>query len=209
MIFEPQIPKWGLNEFEQYKEKLINYHNWLYTTGIKTGLISKKSQQFIWDEFIVHSLYFHQLIKKYNFKSKEIYDLGTGGGIPGVPISIVNKRKVNLIDNKKTRIYELQRLTKTLNLENAIPKEEDANFTLKNLEKTIVVMRCYVSTLNIVKIIEKYKLENRNIIFLVSSSSKNKKELKSLFHVKQEKFLINKNNFRTIDVITDMWNLYQ
>ncbi len=204
MIFEPQIPKWGLNEFEQYKEKLINYHNWLYTTGIKTGLISKKSQQFIWDEFIVHSLYFHQLIKKYNFKSKEIYDLGTGGGIPGVPISIVNKRKVNLIDNKKTRIYELQRLTKTLNLENAIPKEEDANFTLKNLEKTIVVMRCYVSTLNIVKIIEKYKLENRNIIFLVSSSSKNKKELKSLFHVKQEKFLINKNNFRTIDVITDM-----
>jgi hypothetical protein len=30
-----------------------------------------------------------------------------------------------------------------------------------------------------------------------------------LFHVKQEKFLINKNNFRTIDVITDMWNLYQ
>ena len=204
MIFEPQIPKWGLIEFEQYKEKLINYHNWLYTTGIKTGLISKKSQQFIWDEFIVHSLYFHQLIKKYNFKSKEIYDLGTGGGIPGVPISIVNKRKVNLIDNKKTRIYELQRLVKTLNLENAIPKEEDANFTLKNLEKTIVVMRCYVSTLNIVKIMQKYKLENRNIIFLVSSSSENKKELKSLFHVKQEKFLINKNNFRTIDVITDM-----
>ena len=204
MIFEPQIPKWGLIEFEQYKEKLINYHNWLYTTGIKTGLISKKSQQFIWDEFIVHSLYFHQLIKKYNFKSKEIYDLGTGGGIPGVPISIVNKRKVNLIDNKKTRIYELQRLVKTLNLENAIPKEEDANHTLKNLEKTIVVMRCYVSTLNIVKIMQKYKLENRNIIFLVSSSSENKKELKSLFHVKQEKFLINKNNFRTIDVITDM-----
>ena len=204
MIFEPQIPKWGLIEFEQYKEKLINYHNWLYTTGIKTGLISKKSQQFIWDEFIVHSLYFHHLIKKYNFKSKEIYDLGTGGGIPGVPISIVNKRKVNLIDNKKTRIYELQRLVKTLNLENAIPKEEDANFTLKNLEKTIVVMRCYVSSLNIVKIMQKYKLENRNIIFLVSSSSENKKELKSLFHVKQEKFLINKNNFRTIDVITDM-----
>ena len=204
MIFEPQIPKWGLIEFEQYKEKLINYHNWLYTTGIKTGLISKKSQQFIWDEFIVHSLYFHQLIKKYNFKSKEIYDLGTGGGIPGVPISIVNKRKVNLVDNKKTRIYELQRLVKTLNLENAIPKEEDANFTLKNLEKTIVVMRCYVSTLNIVKIMQKYKLENRNIIFLVSSSSENKKKLKSLFHVKQEKFLINKNNFRTIDVITDM-----
>jgi len=116
----------------------------------------------------------------------------------------VNKRKVNLIDNKKTRIYELQRLTRTLNLENAFPREEDANSTLKNLENTIVVMRCYVSTLNILKIMEKYELKNRNVLFLVSSSSENRKELKSLFHVKPEKFLINKNNFRTIDVITDM-----
>jgi 16S rRNA G527 N7-methylase RsmG len=204
MTFEPQIPKWGLSEFQQHKEKLLNYHYWLYTTGIKTGLISKKTKQFIWDEFIVHSLYFHHLIKKNNFKSNEIYDLGTGGGIPGVPISIVNKRKVNLIDNKKTRIYELQRLIKTLNLENAFPREEDANSALKNLENTIVVMRCYVSTLNILKIMEKYELEKRNVLFLVSSSSENRKELKSLFHVKPEKFLINKNNFRTIDVITDM-----
>ena len=149
-------------------------------------------------------MYFHHLIKKNNFKSDEIYDLGTGGGIPGVPISIVNKRKVNLIDNKKTRIYELQRLTRTLNLENAFPREEDANSTLKNLENTIVVMRCYVSTLNILRIMEKYELEKRNVLFLVSSSSENRKELKSLFHVKPEKFLINKNNFRTIDVITDM-----
>ena len=204
MTFEPQIPKWGLSEFQQHNEKLLNYHDWLYTTGIKTGLISKKTKQFIWDEFIVHSLYFHHLIKKNNFKSNEIYDLGTGGGIPGVPISIVNKRKVNLIDNKKTRIYELQRLIKTLNLENAFPREEDANSTLKNLENTIVVMRCYVSTLNILRIMEKYELEKRNVLFLVSSSSENRKELKSLFHVKPEKFLINKNNFRTIDVITDM-----
>ena len=59
-------------------------------------------------------------------------------------------------------------------------------------------MRCYVSTLNILKIMEKYELEKRNVLFLVSSSSENRKELKSLFHVKPEKFLINKNNFRTI-----------
>jgi hypothetical protein len=38
------MPNWGLIEFEQHKEKLVNYHDWLYTTGIKTGLISKKTQ---------------------------------------------------------------------------------------------------------------------------------------------------------------------
>mgnify|MGYP003304532511 CR=1 FL=1 len=63
------MPNWGLIEFEQHKEKLVNYHDWLYTTGIKTGLISKKPKQFIWDEFIVHSLYFHHLIKNIISKS--------------------------------------------------------------------------------------------------------------------------------------------
>lgn len=47
MTFEPQMPNWGLIEFEQHKEKLVNYHDWLYSTGVKTGLISKKPKQFI------------------------------------------------------------------------------------------------------------------------------------------------------------------
>ena len=61
MTFEPQIPTWG-DEYKSYTEKLKNYHDWLCTTGINTGLISRKSSQFIWDEFIVHSLYFGTIL---------------------------------------------------------------------------------------------------------------------------------------------------
>ena len=58
MNFEPQIPEWGLDDFKNHQDKLFEYHEWLKNTAIKTGLISKKTDQFIWDEFIIHSLYF-------------------------------------------------------------------------------------------------------------------------------------------------------
>ena len=205
MSFEPQIPEWGLNSFNKYQDKLIEYHNWLKDTAMKTGLISKKTEQFIWDEFIIHSLYFAKLIKKYkNQKKREIIDIGTGAGIPGIPISIVNKTNVSLVDNKQKRIYELERLVKILNLKNARPTKIDADMILKEAKNSIIVMRCYVSTTNLLKSLEKKQLKENNLTIFVSSNSKSKDILSKMFHVKQEKFLINKNNFRYIDVITDM-----
>ena len=144
MSFEPQIPDWGLDDFKKYQDKLFEYHKWLKNTAIKTGLISKKTDQFIWDEFIIHSLYFAKLIRKLkNLSECEIIDLGTGAGIPGIPISIVNKTNVSLVDNKQKRIYELERLVKILNLDNAKPTKKDAKTILKEAKNSIIVMRCY------------------------------------------------------------------
>tara|TARA_B100001027_G_scaffold210791_1_gene178311 strand:- start:392 stop:1009 length:618 start_codon:yes stop_codon:yes gene_type:complete len=205
MSFEPQLPQWGLDDFKKHLDKLIEYHNWLKDTATKTGLISKKTDQFIWDEFIVHSLYFAKLLKKYkNLKECEIIDLGTGAGIPGIPISIVNKTNVSLVDNKQKRIYELERLVKILNLKNAIPKKKDANTILKDAKNSVIVMRCYVSTSNVLKLLEKKQFKENNLTIFVSSNSKSSDIFNKMFHVKQEKFFINKNNFRYIDVITDM-----
>ena len=207
MSFEPQLPEWGLEKFEKHKERLLKYHSWLVDTGIKTGLISNKSKQFVWDEFIIHSLYFALLINKKteeNHEKLEMFDIGTGAGIPGIPISIVQKGSVKLIDIKQKRIYELERLIKILNLKNAIAKKEDAISTFINVKNSIIGMRCYESTSNILKMLEKQNLINKNLTFFISSNAKTLEKFNNMFHVKQEKFLINKNNFRYIDVITDM-----
>ena len=82
--------------------------------------------------------------------------------------------------------------------------KNDAKIVLKEAKNSIIVMRCYVSTSNLLKFIEKKQLKDNNLSILVSSNSKSSDTLNKMFHVKQEKFLINKNNFRTIDVITDM-----
>ena len=65
-------------------------------------------------------------------------------------------------------------------------------------------MRCYVSTSNILKTLEKKQLKDNNLTIFVSSNSQSSEIFNSMFHVIQERFLINKNNFRYIDVITDM-----
>ena len=199
MNYVPQIPEWG----EEYKEKelneLVSYHGWLASTGIKAGLISPKKEQTIWDEFIVHSLYFAKIIENLKEKKEQIVDLGTGAGIPGIPISIVRNEKVKLVDNKKTRIFELERLISTNSLKNVTAKQEDAIKLMKSYENSLFTLRCYLSSSNLINQLSKPRKSN---IYLVSSSEKNSLKPSDLFHVKQEKFLINKTEYRFIDVIT-------
>ena len=201
MIYNPQIPEWGEQYLEKNKEKLVKYHEWLSTTGVKTGLISPKSDQYIWDEFIVHSLYFYKIVEDLGLKKKNIFDIGTGGGIPGIPIAIASQKKVILIDNKKSRIFELDRVIKILGIQDLFAEERNAIELLKEQENAVFTLRCYLSTSNLIK--EVTKTVNKNT-YLVSSSEKNRPKTNEKFHVKQEKFLINKNDYRFIDVITSM-----
>jgi len=199
MKYVPQIPKWGTEYIEKKINELTSYHEWLASTGIKAGLISPKNEQEIWDEFIVHSLYFAKIINNFEEKKEQIIDLGTGAGIPGVPISIVRNEKVTLIDNKKTRIFELERLITTNSLKNVVAKEENAIKLMKSCTNCVFTLRCYLSSSNLIKQLSKPRKTN---IYLVSSSEKNSLKSNEMFHVKQEKFLINKTEYRFIDVIT-------
>ena len=206
MTYNPQIPAWGEQYLEENKEKLVKYHKWLSITGIKTGLISPKTDQYIWDEFIVHSLYFFKIIEDMGLKKKNVFDIGTGGGIPGIPISIASKKKVTLIDNKKSRIFELERLIKILEIKDLFAEERNAIEILKNEENVVFTLRCYLSTPSLITEVKKTLKKNTYLV----SSNQNRRKLQLLtiknkkFHVKQEKFLINKNDYRFIDVITSM-----
>jgi len=201
MTYNPQIPEWGEEYLEKNNEKLVKYHKWLSTTGIKTGLISKKTDQYIWDEFIVHSLYFYKIIEELDLEGKAFFDLGTGGGIPGIPISIVSNTKVTLIDNKRSRIFELDRLIKILEIDDIVAEERNAIELLNKQENAVFALRCYLSTSSLIKEIKKTLKINT---YLVSSKEENRIKNNKKFHVKQEKFLINKNDYRFIDVITSM-----
>ena len=201
MTYNPQIPEWGQQYLEKNSEKLVKYHKWLSTTGVKTGLISKKTDQYIWDEFIVHSLYFYKIIEEQGLKEKTLFDIGTGAGIPGIPISIAGNTKVTLIDNKKSRIFELERLIKILNHFKLVAEERNAIELLNKEENVVFTLRCYLSTSNLINEVKKIRSKN---IYLVSSKEKNRVKENKKFHVKHEKFLINKNDYRFIDVITSM-----
>ena len=195
MNFEPQVPDWGEKLTFNKLDLLIKYHNWLCTTGIKAGLISPKGEQFIWDEFIIHSIYFGKLITEMPNSVEEISDLGTGGGIPGVPIGITTDINVNLIDIKEKRVFELSRLLRILNKKNMFSLQENAEDHIK--KGGFFVSRCFISSENVINSIKK----DKKTTYLVSSTGENLEYDSNLFHVKHEKFKINKNDIRHIDVI--------
>jgi len=195
MTFEPQVPDWGKQLVGDNLDLLIIYHDWLCNTGIKTGLISPKSKQFVWDEFVVHSLYFGKLLTEFTGEVDLVSDLGTGGGIPGIPIGITTNLTVNLIDVKEKRIFELSRLIKILNNNNIFAIQDDAFNHIKN--GGFLVSRCFISS---EKVINSLKTD-KNTTYLVSSNGEDLDYDSNLFHVKHENFKINKDDIRHIDVI--------
>ena len=195
MTFEPQVPDWGEQLVGDNFDQLIVYHDWLCNTGIKTGLISPKSKQFVWDEFVVHSLYFGKILSELPGEVGVVSDLGTGGGIPGIPIGITTNLTVNLIDVKEKRIFELSRLIKILNNNNIFSIQEDAYNHIKN--GGFFVSRCFISS---EKVINSLKTDKNNT-YLVSSNGEDLDYDSNLFHVKHENFKINKDDIRHIDVI--------
>ena len=195
MTFEPQVPDWGKQLVGDNLDLLIIYHDWLCNTGIKTGLISPKSKQFVWDEFVVHSLYFGKLLSELTGEVDLVSDLGTGGGIPGIPIGITTNLTVNLIDVKEKRIFELSRLIKILNNNNVFAIKDDAFNHIKN--GGFLVSRCFISS---EKVINSLKTD-KNTTYLVSSNGEYLDYDSNLFHVKHENFKINKDDIRHIDVI--------
>ena len=183
MTFSPQIPHWG-DANNKFSEKLYKYHSWLLETGIKNGLISNKDPQFVWDEFIIHSF-------------DSIYDLGTGGGIPGIPVAITNpKNQFILVDISESRVFELQRLKNILNLNNVEIMQKDARSVISN--NNLYISRCYISSKDALESIKK----NKNTVYIVSSNGEKIEHNKNMFHVKQENFTINSTDIRHIDVIT-------
>ena len=195
MTFEPQVPDWGKKLVAQNLDQLVIYHDWLCNTGIKSGLISPKSKQFVWDEFVVHSLYFGKIISELKGEVDVISDLGTGGGIPGIPIGITTNLTVNLIDVKEKRIFELSRLIKILNKNNIFAIKDDAYNYIK--KGGFLVSRCFISSEKVINSLE----TNKKTTYLVSSNGEDLDYDSNVFHVKHENFKINKDDIRHIDVI--------
>ena len=87
-------------------------------------------------------------------------------------------------------------------LSNISAIKEDAEILLKNNEHTIFLMRCYIPHSSLMNLLEKNIDNNKKNTFIVSSNADTVNNLEDMFHVKQEKFLINNNEYRYIDVIT-------
>ena len=106
----------GLKIKNEQGELLKRYVDLLIEWNSRVNLISRKEED-VWGRHILHCV---SPLFKISIKPKAyILDLGTGGGLPGIPWAILNESaNFLLLDGTKKKIDAVSNIVKELGLEN-------------------------------------------------------------------------------------------
>jgi 16S rRNA (guanine527-N7)-methyltransferase len=88
----------------------------------KVNLISRKGEEKVWENHILHSLSLvlnSRIRGNDKWKGKKILDIGAGGGLPGIPTKILfPDSSLTLLDSIQKKVTCVQRIVDELRLKN-------------------------------------------------------------------------------------------
>ena len=147
-------------------KKLESYQALVKEWNSKFNLISKSTENIIWERHIVDSL---QLIKFITQKDKILLDLGSGAGFPGVVLAIACQElypdlKINLVESIGKKTIFLQEINKILNLNMEIYKERIENLKIGKVD--IITSRALASLPKLLEYAKPFCSNNTRLIFL-------------------------------------------
>ena len=99
------------------RDKMRKYVSLLLDWNSRINLISRNDEKDIWRNHILHSV---SVMTQYNFLEGAAYfDLGTGGGLPGIPLAILNpESQFVLCDSVQKKMKAVESITSQLSLPN-------------------------------------------------------------------------------------------
>ena len=163
------------------KEKLSQLHDIYEHYNSKINLISRKDFENFYLHHVIHSLTLCKFIEN---KKLNILDLGTGGGFPGIPLSIFfEKNTFLLVDSISKKIKVLNQIIKKLNLNNV--QTLNGRVEEVNDKQDIIVCRAVTSIPNIINWTKKCTKKGSKILLLKGGDVE--KELKNI-HMKNKIF---------------------
>lgn len=100
---------------EDFIEKLERYREWLLEEAIPAGGLGPAESERVDERHIADSLLFSLLTPK----CERALDIGTGAGLPGVPLAILMpETRFVLLDRSGKRVHLVKRATRVLDLGN-------------------------------------------------------------------------------------------
>lgn len=106
-------------------DRLSAYHDWLQSEAIAAGGLGPREGERLWGRHILDALTF-AVAWKDRAPPGELLDVGTGVGLPGVPLAILfPETLVRLLDRGGRRVRLLHRVTRILELPNAVVEQAD------------------------------------------------------------------------------------
>ena len=166
-ISNKNVSRETCNEFEslismiQEKNKEVNI--------ISKKMIEKKA---IRERHIIDCV---QIIDFIDLNSNTTYDLGTGGGMPGLIVAIVMKNlkngmKINLYEKSFHKCVFLKEVSKKLNLNTDVIQKDI--FTVKNIETGTIMSRAFKPMPVILNLVNENFKKYKNIIFFMGKRGK-------------------------------------
>lgn len=121
----------GLELTEEKYDKFITYMRLLQEWNEKINLTAITEDEEIIKKHFIDSI---KAFKREEFKaSKNMIDVGTGAGFPGIPIAIMNSSiKVTLLDSLNKRINFLNKVIEDLHLKNIVTVHSRAEDGARN-----------------------------------------------------------------------------
>ena len=123
-------------KIDLFKEATIKFNK-------SHNLLSRKNTDKIMDEAIEEAT----VLTKHLIQYKNILDIGTGSGLPGIPLAIFNENKnIYLSEKNNKKNYHLKKTIKLLEIENATTIGSVNKNTKINKKVDCVVTKAFAST---------------------------------------------------------------
>ena len=105
------VSKFGLTKTQV--SKIERYVLEMFEFNKHTNIVGRSTLENVWERHIADSLQLSLFISQKKFK---VFDLGTGGGLPGIPLSVLGYDNVFMVDSVGKKIDFVRGVIKLLSL---------------------------------------------------------------------------------------------
>ncbi len=192
-----------INFTKNQKEKINIFINLAINFNKTHNIFSRKSSEEVMKKDILDCAPIINIIPA----NKNVLDLGSGGGFPGILLAITKpNNKINLLESSRKKCYFLKLVVETLELKNTTILNTTITKTNKIGVFDIITARAFASINKIIKLTQQNQTTTTKYILLKGKEQKIKEELKLLNQKKFKYEIIKQNNTnqeRNIVVITN------